>query len=177
MKPTKTLTVVSNMLLVLSATTLGSTNMITSAFAISDLRTAIETNLPMISPIDIQPDRGSSWTIPGRSGAAVTNLVLDADTHTKEKTATLIGKLVTTNGDGVARTKINIIDHSASSRSSSHGSAFDGKIIASVVTDSEGFYEATWIPHEPREYTIFAQFDGNQNYLSSKSNRITVNAE
>lgn len=161
----------SGMLLVLTAT------IATSAFAISDLREEAAGNISPIAPIE--PNRGSFQELPGRSGVAVTDLVLDPVTQEVKQgnVVTFTGKLTDANGEGVANAQINIIDHSADAKSSSNDSNFDSEIIATIVTNSEGFFEATWMPNESRTYTIYAQFNGNEDFLSSKSDRMTVSVQ
>ncbi|MFQ5941680.1 MAG: hypothetical protein ACE5KA_08300 [Nitrososphaerales archaeon] len=166
MKSTKTLAAMSSMLLVLSAT------IATSAFAFSELREQVAVDTPTLP---VQPNRGSFLELP-RQGTEVTALDLDAVSKElwKGQALTITGKLITENGEAVANAAVRIIDHSADSVSSSHDSTSSDVIISSAVTDSEGFFEATWMPHEARTYTIYGQFNGTHDLLSSKSDRMTV---
>ncbi|MFQ5940071.1 MAG: hypothetical protein ACE5KA_00005 [Nitrososphaerales archaeon] len=169
MKPTKTLAAMSSMLLVLSAT------IATSAFAIGDLREQVAADTPSVQ---VQPNRGSSLEHP-REGTELTGLVLDVSSQEVKNgnVVILTGKLTDAEGEGVAMARIDIIDHSADSRSSSHDTTFTYNIIAVAVTDAEGLYEASWAPDESRTYDIYGQFGGTKDYLASKSDTMSVDVQ
>lgn len=88
------------------------------------------------------------------------------ETVIEQTVVTLTGRLSTEDGNAVANKRIYIIDNNPV--------AYDSPFVAGAVTDSDGSFKASWTPVVSRAYTISAQFYGDDHLLGSESDRITV---
>lgn len=118
------------------------------------------------------------------SPTIATDLVLKADTEKVQRiranhegqemvieqtVVTLTGRLSTEDGNAVANKRIYINDNNPTTYDNP-----DSPFVASAVTDSDGSFKASWTPVVSRAYTIFAQSYGDNHFLGSESDRITV---
>jgi len=131
--------------------------------------TILTATILAVSTIVVIQDTADAYII-GSTAEETTTLSLHSISQVKEgSTVEFTGKLVSGSGKPVAEAFIEIIDQSASARSA--GS------IAKAVTNSDGVYKATWVAESKRDsdtITVLAQFKGNDHFLGSRSDRITV---
>jgi len=119
----------------------------------------------------VPPYKGFPQFIIGSTAEETTTLSLYSVSQVKEGgTVEFTGKLITESGKGVVKAFIKIIDQSASDASKR-------STLAGAITDSDGAYKATWVAEHKRcsnTIIVIAQFDGNSNYLASRSNTVTI---
>ncbi len=119
MNSKKPMAIVLGLALVLSATSIITTNTVEEAFAASDLVSAFIRGTPTITVLDPLP------------GSAVANKVV---LHTGEK-VTLNGKLMNINGDTLSNMPVNIYALTPTP---------EQKLIGSAMTGIDGSFSVTW---------------------------------
>ncbi len=111
-----------------------------------------------------QSSKAFPWT------GHITILSLDPVGKVKQgQDVKLTGKLLDEHGKGVKKATVEIIDDTASNSKS--------LILAKAITNSDGSYESEWVAKSKvssNTIVIFAQFNGNSEYLGSVSDKIVV---
>ncbi len=111
-----------------------------------------------------QSSKAFPWT------GHITILSLDTVGKVKQgQDVKFTGKLLDEHGKGVQKATVEIIDDTASNSKSA--------ILAKAITNSDGSYESEWVAKSrvsSNTIVVFAQFNGNSEYLGSVSDKIVV---